>query len=135
MYWVKLIKYALNQDSRVKEYRSHSSLLLNWYVFFYQQSDLKGLFLKKLQGDFQVPIFLSVCVFALVLISCVIAAAIILPLTILAAWPIYKVYRFLYPKTKLPELLKVCVSCGSTVLYMCNILNFSLSDHKNVLFI
>uniref|UniRef100_A0A8C1XGB8 Cytokine receptor family member B15 n=1 Tax=Cyprinus carpio TaxID=7962 RepID=A0A8C1XGB8_CYPCA len=46
-----------------------------------------------------------------VLISCVIAAAILLPLAILAAWLIYKVYRFLYPKTKLPELLKVCVSC------------------------
>ncbi|KTG33836.1 hypothetical protein cypCar_00016726 [Cyprinus carpio] len=41
-----------------------------------------------------------------VLISCVIAAAILLPLAILAAWLIYKVYRFLYPKTKLPELLK-----------------------------
>ncbi|XP_059409664.1 cytokine receptor family member B15 [Carassius carassius] len=41
-----------------------------------------------------------------VLISCVIAAAILLLLAILAAWLIYKVYRFLYPKTKLPELLK-----------------------------
>ncbi|XP_026060307.1 cytokine receptor family member B15 [Carassius auratus] len=41
-----------------------------------------------------------------VLIICVIAAAILLPLAILAAWLIYKVYRFLYPKTKLPELLK-----------------------------
>ncbi|KAK2908623.1 hypothetical protein Q8A67_004460 [Cirrhinus molitorella] len=41
-----------------------------------------------------------------VVISCVIAVVILLPLAILAAWPIYKVYRFLYPKTKLPELLK-----------------------------
>ncbi|XP_016387199.1 cytokine receptor family member B15 [Sinocyclocheilus rhinocerous] len=41
-----------------------------------------------------------------VLISCGIAAAILLPLAILAAWLVYKVYRFLYPKTKLPELLK-----------------------------
>ncbi|KAI2668723.1 Interleukin-10 receptor subunit beta [Labeo rohita] len=41
-----------------------------------------------------------------VAISCVIAVVILLPLTILAAWLIYKVYRFLYPKTKLPELLK-----------------------------
>ncbi|XP_043078339.1 cytokine receptor family member B15 [Puntigrus tetrazona] len=41
-----------------------------------------------------------------VLISCVIASAIFFPLAILAAWLIYKVYRFLYPKTKLPELLK-----------------------------
>ncbi|XP_016432171.1 interleukin-10 receptor subunit beta-like [Sinocyclocheilus rhinocerous] len=49
----------------------------------------------------------AVCVTNIpVLISCVIAAAIFLPLAILAAWLIYKVYRFLYPKTKLPELLK-----------------------------
>ncbi|XP_073697566.1 cytokine receptor family member B15 [Garra rufa] len=41
-----------------------------------------------------------------VFISCVIAVVILLPLMILAAWLIYKVYRFLYPKTKLPELLK-----------------------------
>ncbi|XP_052394919.1 interleukin-10 receptor subunit beta-like isoform X1 [Carassius gibelio] len=41
-----------------------------------------------------------------VLISCVIAAAILLLLAILAALLIYKVYRFLYPKTNLPELLK-----------------------------
>ncbi|XP_042586657.1 interleukin-10 receptor subunit beta-like [Cyprinus carpio] len=41
-----------------------------------------------------------------VLNICVIAAAILISLAILVAWLIYKVYRFLYPKTKLPELLK-----------------------------
>nr|XP_055061883.1 cytokine receptor family member B15 [Misgurnus anguillicaudatus] len=35
--------------------------------------------------------------------SCVIAAAILLPLVILASWMIYKMKSFLYPKTKLPD--------------------------------
>ncbi|XP_056306217.1 cytokine receptor family member B15 [Danio aesculapii] len=41
-----------------------------------------------------------------VLVSCGIAAVVLVPLALLAAWLIYKVYRFLYPKTKLPEHLK-----------------------------
>ncbi|XP_051983488.1 cytokine receptor family member B15 [Xyrauchen texanus] len=38
-----------------------------------------------------------------VLTSCVIAAAILLPLVILAAWLAYKGKRFLYPKIKVPD--------------------------------
>lgn len=41
--------------------------------------------------------------------SCVIAAAILLPLGIMAVWFIYKLYKYLYPKTNLPEHLKVCL--------------------------
>ncbi|XP_048053841.1 cytokine receptor family member B15 [Megalobrama amblycephala] len=52
----------------------------------------------------------AVCVSSIpvtpVFTSCVIAAAIILPLGILAVWFIYKLYKYLYPKTNLPEHLK-----------------------------
>ncbi|KAG1961301.1 interleukin-10 receptor subunit beta [Pimephales promelas] len=41
-----------------------------------------------------------------VLTSCVIAAAVLLPLGILCVWFIYKLYKYLYPKTNLPEHLK-----------------------------
>ncbi|XP_056120530.1 cytokine receptor family member B15 [Rhinichthys klamathensis goyatoka] len=41
-----------------------------------------------------------------VLTSCVIAAAVLLPLGILGIWFIYKLYKYLYPKTNLPEHLK-----------------------------
>ncbi|TRZ02507.1 hypothetical protein DNTS_000083 [Danionella cerebrum] len=41
-----------------------------------------------------------------VLLSCGVAAAVLLPVMILLSWLAYKVYRFLYPKTKLPEHLK-----------------------------
>lgn len=130
-----------SRQQRVKEYRSHSSLLLNWsatccciFFFFKSTKWLKSIVFKE-ASRWLPGANLPLCVFVLVLISCVIAAAILLPLAILAAWLIYKVYRFLYPKTKLPELLKVCVSCGSTPHYICNIHTFSLSDHTSVLFI
>jgi len=50
-----------------------------------------------------------VCVYKVtpVLTSCVIAAAVLLPLGILCVWFIYKLYKYLYPKTNLPEHLKV----------------------------
>ncbi|XP_077061042.1 cytokine receptor family member B15 isoform X2 [Siphateles boraxobius] len=54
-------------------------------------------------GQFSDP----VCVTNIpVLTSCVIAAAVILPLGILGVLFIYKLYRYLYPKTNLPEHLK-----------------------------
>lgn len=52
----------------------------------------------------------AVCVTSIpvtsVLNSCVIAAAVLLPLGILGVWFIYKLYKYLYPKTNLPEHLK-----------------------------
>ncbi|XP_057188120.1 cytokine receptor family member B15 [Triplophysa rosa] len=52
----------------------------------------------------ETPFSPAVCVLNVpVLTSCVIAAAVLLPLVLLFSWLIYKVKEFLYPETELPD--------------------------------
>lgn len=112
MYWIKFTKYAFIQESRFK--KQHF-----FFLSIIQVTQKNRFLLRSYKENSKVPISLCVCVFSLVLNICVIAAAILISLAILVAWLIYKVYRFLYPKTKLPELLKVYISCDSTTHYIC----------------
>ncbi|XDV14665.1 hypothetical protein PO909_014881 [Leuciscus waleckii] len=88
-----------NKDVKLTIKRLHS-----WSTYCAQAKVLSTGFTNE--GQFSDAVCVTNIPVTPVLTSCVIAAAVLLPLGILGVWFIYKLYKYLYPKTKMPEHLK-----------------------------